>query len=485
MKSLLRVILGCITLIVALNFGSAEAAKWPDVCQGKPPHYLVGYKQTSDQIEVFQQLYQVYRASWADSGTRGYRAANFGEKTEMVFYSHKVILYLPAYRRMGNTVYFHTASGVTPLTNEEFECVKADLYEYIKTSIDADYEDHKAITTGGIESFAKRNGKTPDEVRALLAKSVPEYGTNYADILKIPQLEPIDFINGVKYMYFAPMRTCNAAVYLKTIVAFTPCLRRADFVMGHNETMKHELIHANAKLQGYPIGWYVNVELLAALLPFLEHPASPDTFFYHTYLMTPWEALKVFGCFDIEKVRNEIFRYRVPFDGAAMNEEVLRAYLPEINRAAQWLRESGLAVLAEYYSDPHVWATINNISYDDDMFYKVIMSKLYEPTCLGGHAKTTLFILKHTDESKDVARRAWEQVGKEKVTSDQHRAKMIADFKRLAETLGFTHKMLMQAARFYGVKPQDLDRLDPELLRQAIADYINREGVFQHLKEVR
>ena len=472
------------TLIFSLSTITAKAGagnkNWPSECQGKPPHYLVGLSQEKDQIDILYQVHQVYLMSSADSNTKSPFGANLGESIELAFYGHTFTLYLPMYRRSSEMVYYHTANSITPLTEQEFSCVKADLRAWIQSGIDGDFADHKMISDLAVESFAKRNKKTPDEVRDLLSKPIPEYGTNYADVLQIPQLEPADFIKSIKFAYFMPMGSCNAYVFLKNILAFTPCVRRLDYVVGKNEVIKHELIHANIKLQGHPISWYVNVELLAALMPFLESPTNLNTFFYHGYLSSPWEALKVFGGFDVEKIRKEIFRYELYKGGSAINREVLSKYIPEINRAAQWLRESAIKVLWEYYSDQHAWVAINNMSHDDDMAYKVIMAKLYEPTLLGGHNTTVRFILKHGDRSAEVAKRAWENVGKPlKIESDLEHKKFSDDIKAFAKMLGLTDDIIARVGKYYGFKVEDFKNMDLNLLRRVISDFLQREGAFQ------
>ena len=475
---------------IAMLFGSFSYVQadtvWPKECQGKEPHYLTGFTQTKDQIDAFFQMQQNYRMSQADSANRAVRATNLGEYVKLTFYGHTLTLYLPMYRQVGNTVYFHTASGVTPLTVQEFECVKADLKQWIQSAVDADYDDHKMITTIAVESFGKRNNMTPEAVYKLLAKQVPEYGTNYADVLKIPLLEPVDFIRSVKYMYFTAMGSCNATVYVKTVVALTPCVRRMDHIIGYPTVMKHELIHANIKLQGYPIAWHMNYELFAALLPFLEQPTNLDDFFYHTYLSTPWEILKVFGRWDIQKVRQEIFRYVVAWRGSAMNREVLAGYLAEINEAAKWLRETGLQALAEFYSDPHAWAAVNDMFYDDDMAYKAIMAKNWEPTLLKGHANTVKFILKHADQSKSIAERAMERVGKDsKGFEDDRRVKALGEYLKLAEALGFSKDELVRMGRAHGYRIEHFERMDLDMMRQLMNDFLKGEGMFEKRLEVR
>lgn len=473
-------------LLVGCSFAEAGAYKPPVECEGKVPHYLTGFSQPDDQIDTFFQVNQNFVVSDADSLANAVWGANLGERVELTFHGHTVTLYLPTYRRNGGMVYAHSKNGVTPLTEQEFACVKADLREWIQGGIDKNYETHKVITDIAVASFAKRTGKTAEEVRGLLGKSIPEYGTNYADVLKIPLLEPVDFIQSIKYIYFTPLRSCNAAVSMNTIVLLTPCVRRTDFILGHAEVVTHELIHANTKLQGYPIGWYVNVELMAALFPFLDPPTSLDTFFYHSYLMTPWEGLKVFGGFDVKKVRKEIYRYGVMGRGAALNREALTKYLPEVNRAAAWLRESATKVLGEYYSDPHVWAAINDAAYDDDMFYKVIMAKLYEPTLLDGHAKTVRFILKHADQSADVAKKALERVGKRQTSNgDNHyRERLFQDLQEITQMLGVTPEVLERLGRMYGFHTATFAQMDPEILRRLIRDFLNREGILSTIKEM-
>lgn len=465
----------------------AEAGNWPAVCDGKPPHYLAGLKQTDDQIEAFNQIQLVYEMSKADSVNDGARwGSNLGEKVDLTFYGHTVTLYLPMYRKAEDGVYHYTASGSTKLTNQEFECVKEDFRDWVQRSIDADFKDHKGINTLAVESFANRNDKTLDEVRELLKKPIPEYNTTYADVLQIPQIEPVDFIKHVKHMYFTQMGSCNAAVYLKSFVILTPCMRRMDHVTGYPSVMKHELIHAST-LQGYPIGWYFDMELFAALLPFLEHPANLEDFFYHGYLSTPWEALRVFACFDVGKMRKEIFRYQVPWGGSALNREVLAGYLGEINKASAWIRETGLKVLGEFYSDPHVWVAVNDMSFDDHMAYKVIMAKMYEPTCLGGHSKTVRFILKHADESKNIADSAWKRVGG-KSNFNKEQAKAMKDLMRLANALGLSEDDLLRAGRLYGLRGLEPEQLNLEKVRDLLRDFILSRDRFPpgfNFKEVR
>ena|SRR3989338_4215219 len=482
----LCVVLLITTVISIVAMGKAFGQSWPDACEGKPPHYLVGFTRTSDQVDAFIQVQQNYQMSLADSRLPSARwGSNLGESVQLTFYGHTLTLYLPMYRKSGNAVHYYSAAGVTSLTVQEFECVKEDLRDWIQRGVDGDYADHQMITKIAVESFAAQNKMTPDAVRALLSKSIPEYGTNYADVLKIPLLEPADFIKGVKHIYFTSMRSCNAWVSLQTIVAFSPCMRRWDYILGFPTVVKHELIHANAKLQGYPIGWYNNSELFAALLPFLEQPTDIETFLYHGYLEAPWEMLLIYGRFDVERVRREFYSYRVYRGGSAVNREVIANYLSEMNKAATWLRESGLKVLGKFYSDPHVWVAVNDMSHDDTMAYRVIMAGLYEPTLLGGHANTIRFILKHANQSKDVANAAWERVGKSRNIMDARRQKIVDEYSRLAEGLGISKEELMRIGRAYGLRSEHLEHMDIELVRMIFNDFLTGQGPFRKSPGVR
>lgn len=489
MKRFWMTLLACLSLVSAFSASEAAVYNPPPECRGKVPHYLEGFKQTTDQIDTFYQMQQNFNVSRADSsGISALWGANLGEYVKLTFYGHTLTLYLPMYSRSGNAVYYNTGAGVTKLSEQEFECVKADLRQWIQDAIDADYADHKMITTLAVKSFGEQEGMTPEEVLKLLSKPIPEYGTTYGEVLKIPLLEPADFIKSVKYIYFTPMKSCNASVYAETVVTFTPCTRRWDYIVGYPVVAKHELIHSNSKLQGFPIGWYTDGELLAALLPFLEQPTDLETFFYHGYLSVPWEALNVFGRWDIEKVRREIYRYRVVGGGSAMNREVLAKYLPEINEAAKWLRETGLQALAEFYKDPHFWVTVNDMSYDDRMAYKVIMAKNWEPTRLKkGHADTVKFILKHADQSKDVARSAWDRVGKKRSINDEdeHRAKQLREFAKLAGSFGLSQEELVKMGRAYGYRAEHFEKMDIDFARKLVNDFLRGEGMFRKSQEVR
>lgn len=453
-------------------------AKLPAECKGKLPHYLVGLTKTEDQIEAFKQVNLIYEMSRYDSMISAPQAANLGEQVNLTFYGHTFTLFLSQYRKAGNTVYYYTAAGATELSLQEFECVKADLRNWIQESIDQDYAQHEKLTDLAIKNFAEESGKTVDEVKELQKKVIPEFKTNYGDVLLIPDLKPVDFINSVKHAYFAPMRSCNASVMINTILVFTPCIRRIDYVLPHNEVMKHELVHTNKKLQGYPLSFYVNMELFAALLPYLSHPVNLDTFFNHPYLRTPEELLHVFGGFDVDKVRKEMSRYRLGRTGMALNEDVLRKYIPAINDGSAWIRESALKVFGVFYSDPRLWAAVNEASYDNDMAYKVIMALHYEPTLLDGHANTIKFILQYSEQSARVAERAKEKIGKSAgmTIEEQHRVK---ELKHFAEVLGFNDELLMKVGKFYGFTSQDLQNVDPEFLRKILYDFVNREGPFQ------
>ena len=137
-------------------------------------------------------------------------------------------------------------------------------------------------------------------------------------------------------------------------------------------------------------------------------------------------------------------------------------------------------MLWEYYSDQHAWVAINNMSYDDDMAYKVIMAKLYEPTLLGGHNTTVRFILKHGDRSAEVAKRAWENVGKPlKIESDLEHKKFSDDIKAFAKMLGLTDDIIARVGKYYGFKVEDFKNMDLNLLRRVISDFLQREGAFQ------
>ena len=479
MKRLCVVLLIITVSVVAM--GKAFGQSWPAVCGGQPPHYFKHIRSPQTQKEKNVELGRVqqsYSAYWDATPPRINRA----EEMETELYGKKVKIIFWQYSQEGDKVLYYTPHGVEQITLEEFQCVKLDMINQLNAAVEYLNFGLSGLTSKILPLVAEQLKVSEDDLRTALLKPIPDDpDITLADYMDWPVLEAKDFL-GPKDSFTLHIGNISWSGVLGVAwlnsgtVGYHTVGRIYDHIAGKPLVLLHELMHANSKLQNMPLAWYFNPELFAALPEAMDNSLFTNWFLNWFYLADLQEAVHVFFNFDSKRAWKEIWKFNI---GGALefDEQKMDHYTAMKELIQKELRHFITNVLfPEFYYDPLRWAGINHKSRDDNMAFKVIFSRYYEPTILGGREKTAKWLDKNSRLLEDITKDAWDLVGKpRKMNGDQMKA--IAELRTYAAAMGFTNEDIERFGRVFGRRLAAEDNISPETVKRLFKIFLNAESV--------
>ncbi len=402
------------------------------------PHYLRGVRKISTnekdyQIQRWLESYRVHTISTIEHQTGPdlnfvNQAASFTEK----IYGKDVKFILQDYMvankvekgKTKQTLFYNDTAGVKEFPVEEFGKIKKDLVYRISESAKRNTEQFKGIFGEVKEKLAKRLGIEQSEFDKQAEELVTLDGgvkVRRGAFLDYPgkDIEAVDFVpNTVIFGNHSAVQ--NGVLYAAVLVDagimyLTPLSVKLDHIDDSLETVRHEMVHTNRKLQSMTLNRMMNAELFASF-PFLEDSVSQHTL-NHPYLDSIRWTVKSYMCFDIDQARGEIMSglFRSPaFRTDEATLEKFRKYSKWIDSAKQTLKKAVRNSLVEFYSDPSWFGALNERLGYDNAGFDLLMSQQLEPTCLGGPEKTLEWIVENKGKIDSLWKRAVGEADQEK-----------------------------------------------------------------------
>jgi hypothetical protein len=402
------------------NLYSEENTKFPVldvVIDESLPNYLKGVRRISEEVQDYQlqrwqESYRVHTISTLEHQTGPNlnfvnQAVSFNENIHGKNVRFVLQDYMVANKHEGgksNEVLFYNGTGgLNEFPMDELKKIKKDLVYRITESAKRNTKQFGGIFSEARAKLAKRLGMTEEEFERQAEEQIVLRGgvkVLKGAFLDYPNkdLEPKDFVPNTvifgnhsdrdKGMYL------YAAVYPDSgIMYLTPLSLKLDHISDGHSTVRHEMIHANRKLQNYNLNNMMDAELFASF-PWLDS-TTPQSEMYGSYFNAIKWTIKTYMCFDLDQANSELksLLFTVPtFKTSEANLNKFRKYAQWIDTAKDTLKKATRNAMVEFYSDPSWFGALNDKLGYDNAGFDLLMSQQLEPTCLGGPEKTLEWI---------------------------------------------------------------------------------------------
>ncbi len=402
------------------------------------PHYLQGVRQISEDVPDYQlhrwlENFRVHTTSMLEHQTGPNwnfvnQSASFTERIHGKDVRFILQDYMIADKvdegKTKEVLFYNGTGGVKEFPMEEFGKIKKDLIYRITESAVRNMDQFGGIFTEAKSKLAKRLGmseedfeKHAEELRTLRGEVEVRNGA----FLDYPgkDLEAKDFVINTVILgnHSAQEDSILYAAVVKDtgIMYLTPLSLKLDHIADGLSTTRHEMFHANRKLQNFTLGNMMDVELFAAF-PWLDD-SVPQLEMYGSYFNAIKWTIKNYMCFDVDQAKSEVMTglFTVPAfrtDKASLDN--FRKYAKWIDSAKITLKKVTRNALVEFYSDPSWYGAFNKKLDYDSAGYDLLMAQQLALTCLGGPEKTLEWIEENRGKIKSIWVEAAEELKKDK-----------------------------------------------------------------------
>ncbi|MDP3710518.1 MAG: hypothetical protein Q8R29_02210 [bacterium] len=425
--------------------------------QERLPHYFPeGVSQSTDSIEQMKYYLQYLNATSAylsDSGIP--RIFDGCVEEEMEIHGRKIKFVFEPWKKVGDDKYlFYSFGGQQIITREQMQAVKKDFIGAYKEAAEEDYQDFRNLEDKAIKIKSLYTGMSETDLRSILNKPVPEVleKIDFRDLnLLPPKIEREDFIIREIHLGYGPFL---GAVWLNSGVGYITLQGRIlEYLMTKNLITRHELIHANPKLQWYPLSMGMDFELMASL-PVMLVPEDKIHLIFHGYLRDIREMSRAFFGLDFDRIRKEI----ILFDHAGnlrIDRDKWKYYSEKVDRVKKELvpffRDKGLPF---FYHDPLFFTALHEKLVDPKAAFRIAMAFSYDLTNLGGHEQTMSWLKSREDEIERIANEVFEKAGEP--DSGNKKKLSVTLLRQLAAMTGLSEEEALALAKKYKIKEEDV-----------------------------
>lgn len=467
--------------------------------QSALPHFFPeGVKQASTPARQWQEWVRYYNAtrhalaaSHADwpgfiqgSDTIVLQKEYFSKKTKVVFDN-----YICEGKVNQNVcegkIRYQSFDGQMYITQAQFQVVERMLDDFVVRAVEnVDYPFWGDLESLAVSSVAKVEGKSEDEFRKYLDREDPNNpGITFRELRHIPaKLEKKDFIpyREIHFGLTPEYAEVLGVAWLNAgVIHYTPMAMLMDYILKNPEVLAHEFVHTNPKIQNMPLGWGMDLELMASISEMLLEDDHLHLW-NHGYAAEFREWVRVFFGFKFEQARDEIIQRPswMSMGNVVINEEKFNEYSLKLNLAKQALKEGLKTGVVWLYSNPLYWSAMNDKTIDDNFVFRVVLSATYNPTLLGGADATAKWLETRKYRIKEMMDKAWDDSGKSGNNSpmEQQRGRSFMLLSQLKNAYGVSDEEIQKFLR--ANKITSLEQLlawDPAQLKTTIENFIKQE----------
>ncbi len=363
------------------------------------------------------------------------------------------------------------------ITTEQLRLVVADLLAVVNGASSANYEFYKERVSRIIASRAKTLGMSQEDFVSHLGDKVDGSDITYRELNGIPlEGRKSDFVPRELHLGMLPEAEGVLGATWKNsgLVYYNPQARILDYVIGEPRVMQHEMMHVNTRFQNFPLAEGFDVELLA-MIPDGLLPQSQIDLFFHHYMEEMRTLAWVFFGFNFSEAQKRFVDYDAG-GNLFINEAEFNGYCSQIKQIADEYRGFfQTVVIPEFYSDPIFWNAFNEKMQNQNSYLWVFMRKHYEPTILGGHKETRIWLEAHQFEIKAMAKEAFRKSNSKDGDSSGAPAFLIEKYRSL-----FNERERKAIKKYFRDNPQELESLKKMNFSEAsgILEKISKERGF-------
>ncbi len=389
-----------------------------------PFYFPEGIIQTTDPVDQFAEynryLTATYHCNQGDPQKGSFLLADNHaisvqtdiESTSSITNSKtKLKIILDNQVRVSDKIRVTTLCSQQFITEDQYKTEIAYLITEINQAADADYEYYKDLTERAIKARAEKLGISESDFKKILDDKDPNYGITFRELHRVPQtMRRSDFVPRELHLGYNPeIPGILGVTWLNTgIIYINPQAQMLDYLIGKPVVLAHEFIHGNSNMQKFPMSDGFDVEVFASIPEMLISDDQID-FFFHGYPRDLRELAWIYFGFNFKQVRKEIVTYDLG-GSLLIDEEKYRHYFKELDRVKAEMHDFFRdTVIPEFYSENLWWSAMNERRQDKNSIFRIMLSKHYDPTVLGGHEETMKWLLSHEDEIKEMARLSFEE----------------------------------------------------------------------------
>ncbi len=301
------------------------------------------------------------------------------------------------------------------LTRRQVDVVADYVFENGIKSVKSDSEFWGPIIDDSIDiGLEKRVGKEKKAgMRARLDEKIPGYEITWREYYGLLyDNKESDFVPTELHLgYNVRLRGIFGVTWLNTgLVYINPQTLQIDFIKNEPQVMKHEFVHVNSNLENFPLAESFDAELLASFMMF--HSEDQIDFFFHGYAALPRKFAKIYFNYDFDAARARMVKFddatgNLIVDAKAWNEE-----LEKLQPIKEEFIRFGRLALPEFYSDEMFWLAMNKKLRDNNVVFRMMMAKYYDPTSLGGRVPTMRWLEANKERIRKIAEESMAEVEK-------------------------------------------------------------------------
>lgn len=390
----------------------------------QPFFFPKGIQQTTDPLRQREEYEHIFQASWAcNQGNGGVSTLIPGSDSISVVtdvvstdsvtenpVKMKIVID-HAYRLSDGRIRYTSLCGQEFITEDQLKVVENTLTQIVVSAAKRDNDFYSIIAEKAVTARAAKLGLKREELVAQLDEKVPGYNVTFRELHRLPKpSKASDFVPRELHLgYNPPLGGILGVTWLNTgVIYYNPNAWMTDYVNTIPKVMQHEMVHGNINIEKFPMSEAFDVELMASL-PEMLYPENETDYPSHGYAKDIRELAEIYYGFDWDQFHQDTVKF--DFAGNIVYDDAnYLYYYKQIDQIkAEMMKFYTDDTIPEFYSDPVWWSATNDIRGDNNSVFRMTMALHYNPTILGGAAKTIDWLESHREEIKEVGDNAFKK----------------------------------------------------------------------------
>lgn len=415
------------TLALIFLAGTASAQSQPQTSQYTPKEtpsfFPVGIQQSTDPVQQRVEYEHIFQGTWGCNQGSGSNArmdldptGSYKVTTDVVSTSsvtenpaHMTIVLDHHFKLPDGRIRVTSMCGQEFISQEELDRRVNSLKNLAVIAAKNDDAFYQKILARAVSARAAKLGISEKELVAQLDEKVPGYDITFRELHRLPKPSKYtDFIPRELHLgYNPPLQGILGVTWLNTgVIYYNPNAWMVDYVLTKPVIMQHEMVHGNINVEKFPMSEAFDVELMADM-PIVLYPENTVNFQSHGYAKDLREFAEIYFGFDWDQYENDVVKFNFEGNVVYDDEKYVYYYKQLAQVKAEMLKFFEEVTIPEFYSDPVWWAAVNDIRGDNNSVFRMTLALHYNPTILGGAAKTMDWLNAHSEEIKEIAGQAF------------------------------------------------------------------------------
>jgi hypothetical protein len=401
----------------------AAAAFSQNMPTAQPFFFPKGIQQSTDLLRQREEYMHIFQATWNcnQGGALGETipgSDSISVVTDVVSTSSVTenptklkIVIDHAYRLPDGRIRYTSMCDQFFITEDQLKLVEDTLTQIVVIAAKRDNDFYAVVADKAVTARAAKLGIKREELLAQLDEKVPGYNITFRELHRLPKpSKASDFVPRELHLgYNPPLGGILGVTWLNTgVIYYNPNAWMTDYVNTVPKIMQHEMVHGNINFEKFPMSEAFDVELMADM-PIVLYSENTTDFPTHGYAKDIRELSAIYYGFDWDQFHDDTEKF--DFEGNIVYDDAnYLYYYKQIDTIkAEMLKFFMDETIPEFYSDPVWWSAVNDIRGDNNSVFRMTMALHYNPTLLGGAAKTMDWLNSHSEEIKEIGDSAFKK----------------------------------------------------------------------------